>query len=139
MAAYLLKDGSVFTIATSAFSLWDTYVITGEVTIENRFWNDHVWGNTDNGESETRGRYQAIGSATVFHDAAATPDSIIASDGLNPGAAAVVCTMTLMTGMTIVGPMHVHNVHILGDSQADDPVKLSFSFRSRGNLTTCDL
>jgi hypothetical protein len=136
MAAYLLSTGSTFSIASGSFATLDTTVISGEVTIDNEFWNDAVWGNADKGKSETRGRYQAIGNVTAYHDDTAA--AAIATD-FAPASTVSVVSMTFVGSKIFACNAHIYNFRILGDRHSEEPVKVSFSFRSRGDFTTATL
>ncbi len=134
MAVYLLSTGSVFSI-TGRFATLDTTVIQGEVTIDNDFFDDRVWGTATSGKSEYRGAYQAIGSVRAFHDDTAA--SAVAAD-FAPGADVSVVTMTFVSSKTLVCNAHIHGFRITGNRQGG-LTEVAFNFRSRGDFTTCTL
>lgn len=141
MASYLLQTGSVFAIgAADPFATLDFNVISGEVTIDNQFYDARVWGDdatAGDGAVEGRGRYQAIGNVRAFHDSA---NAAAVLTDFAPGTATSTLTMTLVgvdaTAKTFTCEALIHNFHIVGDRQKPGPVEVTWSFRSVGDLTT---
>lgn len=138
MAAYLLQANSAFTVASGSFSTLVYNVISGEVTIDNKFYDSRVWGDASNGMSEGRGAYQAIGAVRAWHDTGVIA-SVTMLASFAPGSTVSAITMMFMTGKALSCNAHIHNYHVVGDRQSDKPVEVMFSFRSVGTLTSVTL
>jgi hypothetical protein len=135
MASYLLASGSTFTIATR-FATLDTMIISGEVTIDNEFQDNSVWGESTIGKQEYRLRYQAIGNVRSFHDD--TVAAAVAAD-FAPGTGISAISMTFVGSKVFACNAHIHNFRIMGNRQDGKLVEVNFNFRSYGDFTTVTL
>lgn len=142
-APYLLQANTVFSITSAPFTSLDIGVISGEVTIDNDFYDARVWGDGASGMTEGRSRYQAIGNVVGFHDSVAAAAiladfaPIFPALGSATGLSAI--SMTFMTGKVFACNAHIHNFKIVGDRQSNRPVIVSWNFRSVGDFTTVTL